>query len=175
MDNPLVRVEPGVFIWTIITFLALLAVLRWKAWGPIVAALEKRERTIKDSIEAAKKEREEAQRLVAEHKQTIEQARKDTARMIEQGRKDAELARAELLDKSRHEAHEIVEQGRRQIERETRAAVQSLRSEAANLAVLAAGRIVKVSLDETAQKRIVDETLREIGDAADGSGGRARS
>lgn len=175
MDNPLVRIEPGVFIWTIITFLALLAVLRWKAWGPIVAALEKRERTIKDSIEAAKKEREEAQRLVEEHKQTIDQARKDTARMIEQGRKDAELARAELLEKSRHEAIEIVEQGRRQIERETRAAVQSLRSEAANLAVLAAGRIVKVSLDETAQKRIVDETLREIGDAADGSGGHARS
>ena len=174
MDN-LVKIDPGLIIWTVVTFLILLAVLRWKAWGPIVAALEKRERTIKDSIEAAKKEREEAQRLVVEHKQAIEQARRDTARMIEQGRKDAETARAEMLEKSRHEAGEIVEQGRRQIERETRAAVQSLRSEAANLAVLAAGRIVKVSLDETAQRRIVDETLRDIGDAASASGGAARS
>jgi F-type H+-transporting ATPase subunit b len=174
MSN-LVKIDPGLIIWTVVTFLVLLAILRWKAWGPIVAALEKRERTIKDSIEAAKKEREEAQRLVAEHRQTIEQARKDTARMIEQGRKDAELARAEMLDKSRHDAREIVEQGRRQIERETRAAVQSLRSEAANLAVLAAGRIVKVSLDESAQKRIVDECLRDIGDTAGGSGGNARS
>ena len=145
MDN-LTKIDPGLVIWTVVTFLALLAVLRWKAWGPIVAALEKRERTIKDSIDAAKKEREEAQRLVAEHRQ-----------------------------KSRHEAREIVEQGRRQIERETRAAVQSLRSEAANLAVLAAGRIVKVSLDESAQKRIVEETLCDIGESAGSSGGNARS
>jgi F-type H+-transporting ATPase subunit b len=171
----LVKIDPGLIIWTVVTFLVLLAVLRWKAWGPIVTALEKRERTIKDSIDAAKKEREEAQRLVAEHRQTIDQARKETARMIEQGRKDAELARAEMLEKSRHEAHEIVEQGRRQIERETRAAVQELRSEAANLAVLAAGRIVKVSLDEPAQKRIVDECLRDIGEASNRSGGPARS
>jgi len=175
MDNPLVRVEPGVFLWTIITFVVLLAVLRWKAWGPIVAAIEKREKVIRDAIDAAKKEREEAQRLVVEHKQTIDQARKDTARMIEQGRKDAETARAEMLEKSRHESREIVEAGRRQIERETRAAVQSLRSEAANLAVLAAGRIVKVSMDESAQKRIVDECLRDIGDASGSSGGQARS
>lgn len=170
----LVKIDPGLILWTVFTFLVLLAVLRWKAWGPIVAALEKRERTIRDSIDAAKKEREEAQRLVEEHRKAIEQARKDTARMIEQGRKDAETARAEMLEKSRHEAREIVEQGRRQIERETRAAVQELRSEAANLAVLAAGRIVKVSLDENAQKRIVDECLRDIGDAAPG-GGAARS
>ena len=174
MDN-LTKIDPGLVIWTVVTFLALLAVLRWKAWGPIVAALEKRERTIKDSIDAAKKEREEAQRLVAEHRQTIDQARKETARMIEQGRKDGEAARAEMLEKSRHEAREIVEQGRRQIERETRAAVQSLRSEAANLAVLAAGRIVKVSLDESAQKRIVEETLCDIGESAGSSGGNARS
>jgi F0F1-type ATP synthase membrane subunit b/b' len=72
-------------------------------------------------------------------------------------------------------SREIVEQGRRQIERETRAAVQSLRSEAGNLAVLAAGRIVKVSLDESAQKRIVERALRDIGEAAGSSGGSARS
>ena len=174
MDN-LTKIDPGLIIWTVVTFAVLLIVLKWKAWGPIVAALEKRERTIKDAIDAAKKEREEAQRLVAEHRQAIDQARKETARMIEQGRKDAETARAEMLEKSRHDAHEILEQGRRQIERETRAAVQSLRSEAANLAVLAAGRIVKVSLDETAQKRIVEETLRDIGDAAGSSRGDARS
>ena len=127
MEN-LVKIDPGLIVWTVVTFVVLLLILRWKAWGPIVVALEKRERTIRESIDAAKREREEAQRLVVEHRQTIDQARKDTARMIEQGRKDAETARAEMLEKSRHEAHEILEQGRRQIERETRAAVQELRS-----------------------------------------------
>ena len=69
---------------------------------------------------------------------------------------------AEMIEKARHEASGVVEQGRQQIEREARAAVQALRAEAANLAVLAAGRIVKVSLDEAAQKRIVEECLQEI-------------
>jgi F-type H+-transporting ATPase subunit b len=173
--NSLVKIDPGLIIWTVVTFGLLVAILRWKAWGPIVAALEKRERTIRDSLDVAKKEREEAQRLVEQHRHAIEQARKDTARMIEQGRKDAETARAELLEKSRSESREIVEQGRRQIERETKAAVQELRSEAANLAVLAAGRIVKVSLDEKAQKQIVDECLRDIGNAAGSGGGAVRS
>ena len=162
MDNPLVRIDPGLIAWTIITFLVLLALLRWKAWGPIVAAIERREKGIKDAIEAAKKERGEAARLLGEHKTMIDQARRETARMIEQGRKDAELARGDLLEKAKRDASEVVESGRRQLEREARVAVQQLRSEAANLAVLAAGRIVEVSLDERAQKRIVEDCLQEI-------------
>ena len=165
MDNPLVRLDPGILLWTIFTFLTLLVVLRWKAWGPIVAAIERREKAIKDSIEAARKGREEAARLVEEHKTMIDHARHETARMIDQGRKDAETARSDLIEKAKHDALEVVQQGRRQIERETRAAVQQLRNEAANLAVLAAGRIVKVSLDEAAQRRLVEECLKEISHA----------
>jgi len=162
MDNPLTRIDPGLFIWTVLTFLALVAVLRWKAWGPIVAAIERREKYIRDAIDSARKERDDAMKLLEEHRKMIEQARRDTAAMIEQGRRDADTVRSEMIEKARSEAGVVVEQGRRQIERETRAAVQDLRSEAAGLAVLAAGRIVKVSLDEAAQKRLVDECLREI-------------
>ena len=164
MDNPLVKLDPGLLIWTVITFVVLLAILRWKAWGPIVAAIERREKAIKDAIDSAKQEREEATRMLAEHKKMIDDARRETVRLIDQGRKDAEATRAELVEKARGDAREVLEQGRKQIERETRAAVQQIRSEAANLAVLAAGRIVKVSLDEGAQKRIVDDCLKEIGE-----------
>lgn len=162
MDNPLVRIDTGLLIWTVLTFLALLVVLRWKAWGPILSAIEKREKSIRDAIEGAKKEREDARRLIEEHRSMIEQARRDTARMIEQARKDSEASRADMIEKAKGEAAEVVEHGRKQIEREARAAVLQLRGEAANLAVLAASRIVKVSLDETAQKRLVEECLQEI-------------
>jgi len=92
----------------------------------------------------------------------IEQARRDTARTIEQARKDAEAARGELIEKAKRDAADVIEHGRRQIERETKAAMQQIRGEAANLAVLAASRIVKVSMDEPAQRRIVEECLKEI-------------
>lgn len=169
MDNPLVRFDPGLLIWTVVTFAALLAVLRWKAWGPIVGAIERREKSIRDAIEAARAQRDEAMRLLEENKRALDEARQETARMIEQARKDAEGARAELIEKARTEAAGVVEQGRHQIERETRAAVQQLRGEAANLAVLAAGRIVKVSLDDASQKRIVEECLDEISKLPGGS------
>ena len=162
MDNPLVRVDFGLSFWTIITFLVLLAVLSWKAWGPIVAAIERREKAIKDAIDSAKRDRDEALRVLEQHRRMIDQAHRDTAAMIEQGQKDAEAVRAELIEKARREAGEVIEQGRLQIALETRSAVQSLRVEAANLAILAAGRIVKVSLDEAAQRRLVEECLGEI-------------
>lgn len=169
MENPLVRIDPGVLIWTVITFVALLAVLRWKAWGPIVAAIERREKSIRDAIDSARSEREDATRLLEQNKQLLDETRRETARMIEQGRKDAEIARADMVDKARREASDVVEQGRRQIERETRAAIQGLRSEAAGLAVAAAGRIVKVSLDDAGQRRIVEECLKEIGERPGGT------
>ena len=162
MDNPLVRIEPGLLIWTILTFFALLGLLRWKAWGPIVAAIERREKSIKDAIDEAKNQRDEAMRLLEQQKKMVEESRQETARLFEQGRKDVELSRGEMIEKARQEAGTVVEQGRRQVERETRAAVQELKGQAASLAVLVAGRIVKVSLDEAAQKRIVEECLKEI-------------
>src|SRR5881397_1593634 len=146
MDNPLVKIDPGLLLWTIITFLVLLAILRWKAWGPILGAIERRESAIRDAIETARKEREEAAGLLEEHKKMIDQGRRENARMVEQGRKDAELARAELIEKAKRDAQEVIESGRGQIEREARAAILQIRKEAANLAVLAAGRIVKSGL-----------------------------
>src|SRR6185436_10432783 len=107
MENPLVRIDPGVLIWTVITFVALLAVLRWKAWGPIVAAIERREKSIRDAIDSARSEREDATRLLEQNKQLLDETRRETARMIEQGRKDAELARADMVDKARREASDV--------------------------------------------------------------------
>ena len=101
--NPLVRLDPGLFIWTIITFVVLLVVMRSFAWKKILHAIERRERAIRDAIESAKKEREEAQHMLEEHRRMIEQARRDTARMIEQGRKDGEAARAEMIEKARRQ------------------------------------------------------------------------
>src|SRR5262245_14214345 len=137
MDNPLVRLDPGLLIWTVITFFALLAVLRWKAWGPILAAIERREKAIRDAIDAAKRDRAEAWKTIEEQKRLLDEARRETASLLEQGRKDAEAVKGEMIAKARSEAGSVVEQGRRQIERETKAAVQQLRDQAAGLAVLA--------------------------------------
>ena len=61
-------VEPGLVFWTLITFVCLAFLLRWKAWGPILRAVDEREKSIREAVEGAKRDREEAQRLMDEHR-----------------------------------------------------------------------------------------------------------
>src|SRR5262245_47221034 len=104
--NPLTRFNPGLMIWTWVTFGTLVALLAWKAWPSIVRSLELREETIRGAISQAKRDREEAQKLLEQHAAMIAQARRETAGLIEQGRKDAEQVRSEILDKARREQRE---------------------------------------------------------------------
>ena len=85
----LLNIEPGLIIWTVITFIFLLIVLRKVAWGPILAALEQREHTIRTSLEEAQRARQEAEQLLAQHQQILTDANREVGRLLEQGREEA--------------------------------------------------------------------------------------
>jgi F-type H+-transporting ATPase subunit b len=172
--DALTRFDPGLLIWTIVTFFVLLFVLWWWAWPPIVKALKAREDAARSAIEDARRERVEAEKLLAEHRALIADARRETAAMVDQGRKDAEKVREELIDRARREQQEVLAQGRRQIEHETRAAVAELKTQAVDLALAASEKLLRRSLDSEDQRRLVEDTLREMsqlngGEPADAS------
>src|SRR5512145_3140889 len=110
--------NPGLTIWTAITFIFLLVVLSRFAWGPIVKMLNERERTIRDAIESAKKERAEAERLLADQKHALAAAQRDAAELAKKNQQEVERLRQELTDRARKEAEELVATARRQIEEE---------------------------------------------------------
>ena len=154
--------NPGLTLWTAITFLLLILVLSKYAFGPIVRMLDERERTIRDAIDQAKKEREEAERLLAQQKESLVKAQREAAELAKRSQQEMEAFRQQLTARARKEADDLVVTARKTIEEEKVKAVAQLRAEVADLAIAAAGRIVKSGLDEKAQRQLVDEYIRDL-------------
>ncbi|HEX9402431.1 MAG TPA: F0F1 ATP synthase subunit B [Anaeromyxobacter sp.] len=155
-------INPGLTLWTGITFLVLLVVLGKFAWGPIVKMLVERERTIRDAIESAKKERAEAERLLAEQKQALQVAQREAAELAKRNAQEVEKLRVELTDRARKEADELVATARRQVAEEISKARAELKGMVVDLAIDAAARLVKANLDDKAQRALVEEYIAQL-------------
>ena len=165
--DALLRFEPGLIIWTIAIFFTLLVVLRMFAWKPLLAALDEREQNIKDALDQAQKTQRDTELVLAENQRRGKAALQKAEQIVEQARHEAEQVRRQVVDDAKDEVKRVTEQGLRRLEAEQRAAMAEIRRTAADLAVRAAGRLVKVSLTEQQQSEIVDQFLAEVpeGDA----------
>ena len=164
----LLNIEPGLIIWTVITFIILLVVLRKVAWGPVLAALEQREHTIRNSLEEAQRARQEGEQLLAQHQQMLADANRDVARLLEQGREEAERLRVSLTEQAREEAQRLTEVARREIIRERQLAMQELKNTAADLALAAAGRLLNTAMTTEDHRRLVTEFLDRFPERVEG-------
>lgn len=158
--------DTGTIIWTLVTFVALLIVLRVVAWKPVLALLAERERTIKSSLDEARKAREEAERHMQESQESLKKARQERAAVIDKGQREAERFRQELMEKAQKDADETRRRGVEEIEREKRAALAEIRGAAVDLAVAAAGKIVSSSMDEGAQRKLASDFISKIGEGS---------
>jgi len=154
--------NPGLTLWTAITFILLIFVLGKYAFGPIVKMLDEREHTIRDSIDEAKRERAEAEKLLARQKDALLQAQREAAEIAKRNHQEMEAYRAQLTGLAKKESDALVASARKQIEEEKTKAVAELRAEVADLAIAAATRIVKSSLDEKTQRQLVDDYIKDL-------------
>jgi F-type H+-transporting ATPase subunit b len=162
MNNPLVQVDPGLFIWTIVTFLVLLTLLAKFAWGPLLQALSAREETIRKSLADAEKARQELERLNKESEAIIKKACGEGEAIVGASRADAERLRGELREKARAEADGILKNAERQIQLETARALEQIRHEAADLSVAIASKIIQKNLTKEDNQRLIDEALKQL-------------
>ena len=162
MDNPLVQTDPGLFIWTIVTFLVLLALLAKFAWRPLLEALETRQNAIRKSLDDAQQAKEELERLHVESAQIIQRARNDAEAIIVQSRSDGDRLREELKQKARAEADHIVKNAERQIQLETSRALEQIRHEAIELSVMIASKIIQRNLTREDNEKLIDDALKQV-------------
>lgn len=158
----LFSINPGLIIWTWVIFLLLLFVLRKWAWGPILGALEAREKRIQQALEGAAREREEAGRLLEQQRQLLDQSREQAQHILGDSRKAAERLRWELLDEARAQKDQIVARAKDEIERERDQALEALRRETVDLSIAAAGRVLQKNLDAEDNRRLVEEYLERL-------------
>jgi F-type H+-transporting ATPase subunit b len=145
----------------LVTFLLTVLVLYRVAWGPVLKALEARQKRIQEGLEAAQKaqqDREAAERGYAER---LAEARQEAQRMLDQATRMGETLRQELEQKARQQADQIIEQARGEIDRERLKALQDLRRQVADLTVLAAGRVIGESLDSQRHRALIERTISE--------------
>src|SRR5919109_796346 len=158
----LVSPNVGLMVWTLLVFGLSLWVLGKFAFPRIAEALDRRQRAIEESIDAAEHTRQEADRILAEYRERLAEARGQADEIVARARKTGEAAETEILAEARAKREEMMEQTRRDIEAETRRAIQQIRAEVADLTVMATEKVTRKTLTDADHKRLVEEALSEL-------------
>lgn len=160
--SPLTEVIPGLMIWTLIVFGLTLFVL-WKlAFGPIQKAIDERRRRIREALDEADRTRTEARKLLEEHRELRARARGEAEEILNEARRIAESMRERVREETEADRARRLEETRKQIEAETERALEQIRAEIADLALVAAEKVTRRSLDKAEQRRLIDEAIEEL-------------
>jgi F-type H+-transporting ATPase subunit b len=157
----LVSPSLGLMIWTLALFAFTLWVLSKLAFPRIQEALDKRANAIRESIEAAERQREEADELLAEYRQRLTEAREQADEIVARARKAADSVKTQAADEGHAKREELVAAARKDIEIETRRSLERIRKEVADLTVMATEKVTRKSLDAEDHKRLIEEALEE--------------
>ncbi|ADG07845.1 ATP synthase F0 subunit B [Kyrpidia spormannii] len=156
--------ELGTALVQLIAFLILLWFLSKFAWKPLVKMLNDRREYIENQLSSAEREREEAERVLEEHRALVEKARQDAHEWMENARRTSERQAAEILAAAETEARRIKEEALAEIQSEKEKALAELRDQVGELSVMLAGRILAKELDAKSHRELVDRALAEMGD-----------
>jgi F-type H+-transporting ATPase subunit b len=162
-------INPGLSVWTTVIFLTLLGILWRFAWGPLLGQVEAREQRIQGALDESAAQRDEAVRMLEEHKRQLADARRQAGEIVAEGKAAGDRLRKEIEEKARTEAQGIIEAARREIEREKDRAIAELRKESVDLALAAAAKLIHEQLDDAKHRELVVNYLRDLDPTAGGA------
>jgi len=160
--NPLISVTPGLMIWTIVCFLIALFVLKRYAFGPIQKMIDSRREQIRRSLEEAEHARDEARRLLEEHKKLIGQARSEAEQILAEARRTGEAMEHRMREETETERQRRIEETRREISAETARALEKIRAEVADLTLEATAIVVGRKLDPETDRELITEAIGSL-------------
>jgi len=160
--SPLIEVNPGLMIWTLVCFLITFLVLRKFAFGPIQKTIDERRERIRSSVEEAEHARAEARRLLEEHKQLIAQSKNEAGGILAEARKVADSQRERAREEIEADRQRRLEDTRKQIEAETVRALEQIRSEVADLTLAATAKVTGKVLDSDDHRKLIEDAIGEL-------------
>jgi len=161
-DSALIKVVPGLMIWTIVCFLVTLFVLKRFAFGPIQKMLDERRDRIRRSIEEAENARKEARSLLEEHRLLIGQARGQAEQILAEARRVADSQRQRVKEETEADRERRLEETKRQIEAETHRALEQIRAEVADLTLVATAKVTGKVLDDDDHRRLIEDAIKDL-------------
>ena len=155
--------NPGIFLWTLVTFLIVLIILKAKAWAPLIAALDKRESDIRESLNAAEKAREDAENITKDYEKMVQKAKKESVEIISASREAGEKVKTEIITEAKSNAKKIMTDNLDQIEREKNKVIGEIRQQVVELSVMAAEKIIGKTLEKDDHNKMIQDTIKEYG------------
>ena len=155
--------DPGLFMWTIVTFFIVLAILKWKAWGPLINVLDKREEDIREALASAEKARQDAEKASSEYEDMMRKAQAEAQQIVSEGKAAGERVKNDIQSAANDKADEIIEKAKAQIDAERRKAIQEIKSSVVDLSMDAAAKVIERNLDSDDNRKLVDQALEGIG------------
>ena len=155
-------INPGLMVWTVVTFVVLVLVLSKFAWKPLLKSLKDREDTIRQALDSAEKARAESAQLLKRNEENLAKAEEEYRKILREGKMLGEKLKEEIVAKAHQQAQRELQQAKEEIHRDIDAAKQQLRGEVADLAILAAGKILDETMDAQKHKKIVDKFLNQL-------------
>ena len=162
MNNSLVQPDPGLFIWTILTFLALAWLLGKFAWKPMLAALEQRQQMVAKSVDDARQAKQELERVKEDAARMMTAARVEAEAIVSRTRADAERLRAELREKAMADAGKIRKDAEQQIQLETKRGIEQIRREAIDLSLAVATKLLRRNVSRADNEALIADAIRQI-------------
>ena len=154
--------DPGLFIWTVITFLIVLAILRWKAWGPLMEALDAREKQIEDSLSKAEKVTAEAEHQAERNEKILNVSRKEAQDIVSQAREAGEKLKNKLESDGKEQYNEMLEKAKEQINTEKQKALNEIKNTVVDIALQASEKVIKRNLNNEDNKKMIEQTVDEF-------------
>ena len=152
----------GLQIWTLLSFLILLALLAKFAFKPIGAALDRRGQMIKASLDEAEKSRADAKKLMEEYQKQIAEARAEAGKIIEEARQLGEKVRKDVVDKASVEASAAVTRAQEEIERQKEKGIQEMKDTVASLSVQIASRVIEKEVNAATHQQLVENLIKDL-------------
>lgn len=162
MNNPLVQLDPGLFVWTILTFLLLVFVLAKFAWKPLLKMLQDREDMVRSSLEDAEKAKSELERLNEESEAIMAKARSEAQSILADGKAAAEKVKDDIIAKSKEQANKIRDDAGNQIQVEKDKAISEIKKEVVNLTLSVAEKLIQKNLSDADNKSLIEESLKKV-------------
>jgi F-type H+-transporting ATPase subunit b len=160
--NALIKVTPGLMIWTIVCFLIALFVLKKYAFGPIQGAIDARREKIRTAVDEADRAREEARTLLEVQRKLIGKAKVDAEEILAEARKQSDAQRERVREETEVDRQRRLQETKRQIDAETQRALEQIRSEVADLTLIATSKVTGKVLDRDDHRKLIEDAIGDL-------------
>jgi F-type H+-transporting ATPase subunit b len=156
------EINPGLIVWTMVTFICLAAILGKYAWKPLLKMLKEREDKIRTALEEAERARTETAEMLKQNEKNLARAEEEYQKIVREGKALAEKLKEEIVIKAKQQAQQEIRQASEEIQRSVDAAKLQLRTEIADLAIKATEKILDETLDGNKQKKLIDSVINQL-------------